>query len=110
MMGTFAGQPTGQAIVDGWVRPKDGQQADPHFLILASDAFPPTAFNAGLPIGWTPTLELTVHIRVPNARGWLRCELKSRFVSGGFIEEDGLLWDEHGRLVAQSRQLALVAS
>jgi acyl-CoA thioesterase len=109
MIGTFAGRPTGQAVVDGWVRPKDDQVSDSHFLVLASDAFPPTAFNAGLPIGWTPTLELTVHIRVPEARGWLRCELKSRFVSGGFIEEDGLLWDDDGRLVAQSRQLALVA-
>lgn len=109
MIGTFAGQPTGQASVEGWVRPKDGQPVDPHFLVMASDAFPPTTFNAGLPIGWTPTLELTVHVRIPNARGWLRCELKSRFVSGGFIEEDGLLWDDHERLVAQSRQLALVA-
>lgn len=105
----FAGEPTGKPLVEGWLRPKDDEPLDPHFLVMASDAFPPTTFSAGLPVGWTPTLELTVHIRVPNAKGWIRCQFTSRFVSGGFIEEDGLFWDDGDRLVSQSRQLAMVA-
>jgi acyl-CoA thioesterase len=109
LVGTFAGKPSGQALIDGWIRPKDDEASDPHFLVVVSDAFPPTTFNAGLLIGWTPTLELTVHIRFPEAVGWIRCEFKSRFVSGGLIEEDGLFWDDKDRLIAQSRQLALVA-
>lgn len=109
LAGTFAGQPSGRPVVDGWIRPSHGEPMDPHFLMVASDAFPPTTFSAGLPVGWTPTLELTVHVRFPRTQGWLRCEFKSRFVSGGYIEEDGLFWDDQDRLVAQSRQLALVS-
>ncbi len=109
LVGTFAGKPSGQALIDGWIRPKDDEATDPHFLVVASDAFPPTTFNAGLPIGWTPTLELTVHTRFPATTGWIRCEFKSRFVSGGLIEEDGLFWDDEDRLIGQSRQLALVS-
>jgi acyl-CoA thioesterase len=40
--------------------------------------------------------------------GWLRCRFTTRFVTGGYLEEDGEVWDEAGRLVAQSRQLALL--
>lgn len=106
----FQGKPLGEPVVFGWIRLKDGEPLDAHALIMATDAFPPTTFNAGLPVGWTPTLELTVHVRFPDASGWIRCEFRSRFVSGGFIEEDGLFWDGENRLVAQSRQLALVST
>ena len=77
-------------------------------LLLATDAFPPTIFNADLPVAWTPTVELTAHIRANPAPGWLRCRFSTRFVSSGFLEEDGEVWDSTGRLVGQSRQLALV--
>jgi len=98
-----------EPVVTGWFRLRDAEPLDAHALIVAADAFPPTAFVAGLPIGWTPTIELTVHIRDPEPVGWIRCEIRSRFVSGGFIEEDGLFWDDEDRLVAQSRQLAMVS-
>ncbi len=108
--GMFETGPYGEAALEGWFRLLDGEPLDAHALILASDSFPPTAFTAGLPIGWTPTIELTVHIRDPHVQGWIRCEFRSRFVSGGYIEEDGLFWDESGSLVAQSRQLAMVST
>jgi len=49
-----------------------------------------------------------VTVKVEPVPGWLRCRFTTRFVSGGFLEEDGEIWDGDGRLVAQSRQLALV--
>lgn len=106
--GFLAGPGSGLALVRGWFRLHHDEPIDPLGLILASDAFPPTVFNANLPVAWTPTLELTVHLRAWPAPGWLRCRFSTRFITGGFLEEDGEVWDSDGRLVAQSRQLALV--
>jgi acyl-CoA thioesterase len=64
--------------------------------------------NARLPIAWTPTVELTAHVRARPVPGWLACSFSTRFVTSGFLEADGEVWDGTGRLVAQSRQLALV--
>ncbi|MEM8662139.1 MAG: thioesterase family protein, partial [Pseudomonadota bacterium] len=47
------------------------------------------------------------HVRRVPEPGWLHCRFSTRFISGGMLEEDGELWDTSGRLVAQSRQLAL---
>lgn len=105
--GFRSGDPSGEPRVRGWFRLTDDEPIDTAALLLAVDAFPPTAFNAKLPVSWVPTLELTAHVRTRPAPGWLRCAFHSRFVTGGFLEEDGELWDETGRLVAQSRQLAL---
>jgi acyl-CoA thioesterase len=102
------GRHTGQALMRGWFRLRDDERADTIALLCAADAFPPTAFNAGLPMAWTPTIELTVHVRARPEPGWLRCTFATHFVTGGFLEEDGEIWDPAGRLVAQSRQLALV--
>jgi hypothetical protein len=100
--------PSGEPRVRGWFRLRDGEPLDAVGLVLAVDAFPPTAFNARLPVAWTPTVELTAHVRAHPAPGWLRCVFTTRFVTGGFLEEDGEVWDAAGRLVAQSRQLALI--
>ncbi len=95
--------------VRGWFRWRGDEELDTLGLLVATDAFPPTIFNANLPIAWTPTVELTAHVRArPPAREWLRCAFTTRFITGGFLEEDGELWDSNDRLVAQSRQLALV--
>ncbi len=100
----------GQIQLRGWFRWRDREPLDTVGLIVAADAFPPTAFSADLPVGWVPTLELTTHVRErPAPDDWLRCSFTTRFITGGFIEEDGELWAESGRLIAQSRQLALVS-
>jgi hypothetical protein len=105
----YQGRATGNPLVRGWLRPRDAEPVTSDFLLMAVDAFPPTSFNANLPIGWTPTVELTAHVRAVPADGWLRCHFSTRFITGGFMEEDGEIWDSTGRLVAESRQLALVA-
>lgn len=102
------GKPSGEARVRGWFGLPDGEPVDTIALLCALDAFPPTAFNANLPLGWVPTLELTAHLRGRPSPGLLAAEFTTRFVTGGFLEEDGLIWDSAGTLVGQSRQLALL--
>jgi len=102
------GKRTGLALMRGWFRLRDDEPADTIALLCAVDAFPPTAFNADFPVAWTPTIELTVHVRARPEPGWLRCKFATHFVTGGFLEEDGEIWDSTGHLVAQSRQLALI--
>ncbi len=101
------GNPTGEPLLRGWIRLANDEPVDVFGLLLVTDAFPPTIFNARLPVAWTPTVELTAHIRGIPEPGWLRCRFSTRFISGGMMEEDGEIWDSSGRLVAQSRQLAL---
>lgn len=106
--GWALGRPSGQARMRGWLRPADGSDPDPLFLLLAVDALPPTVFELGL-TGWAPTVELTVHVRARPVPGWLRVAVSTRHVASGQFEEDAEVWDAAGRLVAQSRQLARVA-
>ncbi len=105
---SFYDGPSGTPQMRGWVRLLDDEPLDSVALLLISDIFPPTVFNANFNVAWVPTLELTVHVRNRPVPGWLRCEFTSRFVTGGFVEEDGLMWDENDTLVAQSRQIALL--
>ena len=44
---------------------------------------------------------------LPTAAGWLKVQHHTRNLAGGMFEEDCEVWDSTGRLVAQSRQLAL---
>ncbi len=104
----FATGGSGRPLMRGWFRLRDGEPLDTVGLLCAADAFPPTIFNADLPVAWTPTVELTAQVRSRPGPGWLRCHFATHFITGGFVEEDGELWDASGRLVAQSRQLALV--
>lgn len=100
--------PSGNPRIRGWFRFRDDEPVTTIGLLCAVDAFPPTVFNARLPIAWTPTVELTAHIRATPAPGWLACQFSTRFITAGFLEADGEIWDATGQLVAQSRQLALV--
>ncbi|MFC9243366.1 thioesterase family protein [Streptomyces sp. NPDC057136] len=104
-IGWAIGAPSGKGEMRGWFGLADGRDADPLSLLLTVDAMPPTSFELGLK-GWTPTIELTTHIRCRPAPGPLRVSITTRNLAGGFLEEDADVWDSADRLVAQSRQLA----
>ncbi|MCX5209181.1 thioesterase family protein [Kitasatospora sp. NBC_00240] len=104
-VGWALGQPSKNGRIQGWFRLADGRDPDPLLLLLVADALPPVTFDLGLP-GWAPTIELTVHLRARPVPGWLRVVHSTRNLAGGYFEEDAEIWDESGRLVAQSRQLA----
>lgn len=106
--GFLVGERSGTPRIRGWLGLRDGQPIDTLALLTMVDAMPPTVFNVELPIAWVPTLELTAHVRARPAPGLLSCDVRTRFVSAGFLEVDGEYWDSTGTLVAQSRQLALV--
>ena len=103
--GWAVGAPSGRGEMRAWFGLADGRDSDPLALLLAVDALPPTAFDLGLS-GWTPTLELTAHLRCKPAPGPLRVSVTTRNLAGGFLEEDAEVWDSDDRLVAQSGQLA----
>ena len=105
--GWARGRPGGRAEIGGWLRFADGRPVDTHSLSLIADAMPPAIFDVTTG-GWVPTLELTVHVRARPAPGWMRCWFRTRFLLDGYLEEDGEVWDQEGRLVALSRQLARI--
>jgi len=102
--GWLHGKPSGQGLINGWLRFADGREPDVMSLLWALDALPPVAFDLGL-FGWVPTLVFSAHLRARPAPGWLRVQLRTENVVGGLMEEDASIWDSTGHLVAMSRQL-----
>jgi len=96
------------AIIAGWVRFKDQRPADLLALPLFCDAFPPSVFTLYGPIGWVPTIELSVHARRHPNPGWIKGAFTVNDLAGDLFIEDGVLWDENDQLVARSRQLQMI--
>ena len=100
--------PSGPAVVEGWIRFADGTPPEARWLPLFADAFPPALRTRMGRVGWVPTVELTVHVRRRPAAGWVLARFECDDVDGGRMIESGTLWDATGRVVARSRQLGLV--
>jgi len=95
------------AALGGWARFRDGRPPDALSLLFFADAFPPPVLNLdAADATWVPTLELTVQLRARPAPGWISGGFQTVARVGGYLEEDGELWDDDGRLVPSSRQLA----
>jgi acyl-CoA thioesterase len=98
--------PSGNPVYEGWMRFADGREPDIFSLPMFVDAVAPAALELGL--RRMTTVELTVHLRARPAPGWLAFRTLTRYLADSYFEEDAEIWDSAGRLVAQSRQLALV--
>jgi len=107
-MGWLDGNPTGRPEMRAYFRLREKDAPDPYVLALALDALIPVVSNTGV-YGWSPTVELTWHLRALPAPGWLTVHGSGRLVSDGWFDENVEIWDAAGNLVAQSRQLARAA-
>jgi acyl-CoA thioesterase len=104
--GWARGEPNGRPSQEFWMRFRDGREPDLLSLASRVDAAAPPVLELGET--GSATVELAVHLRSHPAPGWLACRAATRFVIGGYHEEDFEIWDSTGALVAQSRQLALL--
>ncbi len=114
----FDGERGREAVTGGWLRLADDPRAiDAPLLVAYADAWPPSVFGAAeVPrvAGGVPTIDLSVHIRAgPEHWGgpgdYALVVFRTRELRDGFLEEDGEIWSPRGVLLAQSRQLALMA-
>ncbi|GAB3674649.1 thioesterase family protein [Actinocorallia lasiicapitis] len=107
-MGWLDGRPTGRPEMRAYIKLREDDLPDPYVLALALDALIPVVTNTGA-YGWSPTVELTWHLRALPAPGWLAVHGSGRLVADGWFDENVEIWDSAGTLVAQSRQLARAA-
>jgi acyl-CoA thioesterase len=104
-----------EALTGGWLRFADARATDAVALAMFADAwFPSPWVRLREPVP-APTIDLTVHFRAPAAAAALApgepvlAVFRSTTAANGFFEEDGEMWSRDGVLLAQSRQLALLA-
>jgi acyl-CoA thioesterase len=104
----FSGAARGET--GGWLALREERPVDALALCVLADAWFPAPWPLLDTVMAAPTVDLTVHFRVPLPIDDV--ELLGRFtttvIRDGFFEEDGELWTPDGTLVAQSRQLGLL--
>lgn len=96
----------GPPVIEYWVRPRDGAP-DVLFALLCGDVSAPVTFGVNR-FGWAPTVQLTAYLRARPADGWLRVMCTTMQIGQDWFDEDHLVVDCQGRIIVQSRQLALV--
>ena len=96
--------------VGGWLRTQDGDKLTPELVALYTDAWWPAPFSVLDAPAMAPTLELTIHFRArPEPEDELALvHFRSDAAIDGIFDERGEVWGTDGRLLAQSRQLALL--
>lgn len=116
-LGALPGSGAAQALIGGWIRSAEPRLVDAPLVAAITDAWPPACFAPVLTpegIGPVPTVDLTIHFRrdLPlegaAPEDFYLAVFRSRFAEQGFVEEDGEVWSRDGRLLAQSRQLAVI--
>ena len=89
-----------------WVRPRAGV-VDELFALMCGDISLPVPYAVGRR-GWAPTVQLTAYLRGFPADGWLRVLCTATQIGQDWFDEDHTVVDSTGRIVVQTRQLALV--
>ena len=93
-------------VIQIWARPKNAAP-DILFALMCGDVSMPVAFAVGRR-GWAPTVQLTAYLRGLPADGWLRVMATTTQIGQDWFDEDHLVVDCEGRIIVQTRQLALV--
>ena len=93
-------------VIQMWARPR-GVAPDGLFALMCGDLSAPVTFAVER-TGWAPTIQLTAFLRGLPADGWLRVICTCLEIGHDWFDEDHLVVDSLGRIVAQSRQLAMV--
>ncbi|MEO9223942.1 MAG: thioesterase family protein [Acidimicrobiales bacterium] len=106
----FAGEPRAQTM--GWIRPAEPAPLDWCLIAALTDAWLPAVFVKHAGFAAVPTIDLTIHFRDPLPPGdttgaWCLVRFTTDVSSSGYLEETGEVWSADGRLLAQSRQLAV---
>jgi acyl-CoA thioesterase len=98
------------ALTGGWIRLPEPHPIDAALVAQLADAWIPAVFIRLTAPNPVPTIDLTIHFRadLPLPADDALVTFESRLSRGGFIEEDGAIWSRDGRLIAHSRQLALL--
>jgi Thioesterase-like superfamily len=96
----------GPPVIEYWVRPREGSP-DVLFALLCGDVSAPVTFGVNR-FGWAPTVQLTAYLRGMPADGWLRVMCTTMQIGEDWFDEDHLVVDCEGRIIVQSRQLAMV--
>lgn len=105
----------GEAVeTGGWIEPPTPRRIDAAYLVLLADVWWPPSLEPLSAPAIAPTIDLTVHIRADlPPEGLPDQPVLGRFRTAaalnGTMEEDGELFLADGTLLAQSRQLALLA-
>jgi len=100
------GKLSSQSEQKGWIKFKDDRPCDALSLLLMADSFPPPVLASHGLVAWVPTVEYSVSIRALPDTAWIKGVFRSHYLTRNIVEEDGELWDENGKLLAISRQIA----
>ncbi|MCX2933244.1 thioesterase family protein [Mycobacterium sp. CVI_P3] len=97
---------SGAPLYKIWVRPKDGP-VDVLFALMCGDISVPVCYAVDRR-GWAPTVQMTAYLRGMPADGWLRVACTTTQIGQDWFDEDHTVVDSEGRIIVQTRQLALV--
>lgn len=104
----------GPMEVGGWLGLYEPQPLDAPAVALLTDAWLSPPFVRLSEPHVSPTIDLTIHFRrdlprsAADPRELVLAAFRTRLVRDGFFENDAVIWDADGDVLAQARQLALL--